>query len=139
VAVESSFGQAAATIGQTDRAKGAVASRGGPVATTDQIDLVKVAAANSYGLGIIGPVAAIDLVAKAGPTIDRDVSTIGTSGTVGGRIIGPTSTTIGAIAGITTGTIAITGSMEIGGRIIHATVGAGRRMRIGGDGRPGQL
>ena len=81
--------------------------------------------------GLTDRVAAIGLITV--PIIDP----IGTSGTVGGTIIGPPSTIIGTTTGTITGTASIIGSVRTGG---PETIGAGTMLpaSTGGVGRLGQ-
>lgn len=78
-----------------------------------------------------------DRVAAIGLITVRTIDPIGTSGTVGGTIIGLPSTIIGTITGTITGTASIIGSVRTGGL---ATIGAGTMLPAptGGVGRLGQ-
>jgi len=96
---------------------------------------VKVAVENNGGQAIIGLVVLATVIGST--TTFRAALTIGASGTIFGKTIGPISTTIGAVVGTTIGTIATTGSMAIGGTTILAIIGTGRATRIGGVGRRG--
>jgi hypothetical protein len=92
-----------------------VAVIGPDVRTHDRLGPVKAAAVSSGDR--------IDRAAATGPTIVRATSTIGISGTTGGRTTVSTSTTTGTVTGtITAGT---TGTAAIGGAGIMTWVGIG--------------